>query len=405
MTLDSTAISAILKDQWPEGLDTDLVYQNRPLLAMIKREKDFTGEYYNIPIQYALGSARSNTFATAQGLTKDNAYAQFQVTSATDYGFGKIDGKVVRKATKGAAGAGMFVDALKAAVESAIEQMAQTCSQRAYRSQTGAICQCHATTAPTGTTLTLDTPSSASYFQVGDEIVLSETDGGSLRDSGDSVTVTGIDRDSGTLTIDNISAISGAAAADYIYIKGSAQNGGTAVAAAGLGSWCPVSAPSATTFFGVNRTLEVAKLGGRRVSSTGESIETIFTKADAVCNEAGFDPDVIFIHPQDAARLQNAKEGSKLISDKFSLGFRTLEANGRRFVMDKDCPEGYAFMLDLKGGSFRWLTNGDIEVDEADGAPLSRIATEDAYEMRLALDHQFGGFNPGKIVRVAVPTA
>lgn len=405
MALDSTAISAILKDHWPEGLDTDLVYQNRPLLSMIRREKDFTGEYYNIPLQYALGSARSNDFATASVLSKDNAYAQFQVTSVTDYGFGKINGKVVRKATKGAAGAGMFVDALKAAVESAIEQMAQTCSQRAYRSQSGAICQVSATTAPSGTTLTLDTPSSCSYFQVGDEIVLSVSDGGALTDSGNSVTVTGINRDAGTLTIDNISAISGATTSEYIYIKGSAQNGGTAVAAAGLGSWCPASAPSATLFFGVNRATEVAKLGGRRVSSTGESIETIFTKAHAICVEADFNPDVILIHPQDAARLQNAKEGSKFITDKFSLGFPTIEANGRRFVMDKDCTEGYAFMIDNKGGSFRWLTNGDIEVDEADGAPLSRVSGADEYEMRLALDHNFGGFNPGKLVRVSVPTA
>lgn len=405
MALDSTAISGILKDHWPEGLDTSLIYGTRPALAAIRREKDFTGEYYNIPIQYALGSARSNDFATASALSKDNAYAQFAVTSVTDFGFGKINGKVVRKATKGAAGAGMFVDALKAAVESAIEQMAQTCSQRLYRSQSGAICQVHASTAPSTTTLTLDNPSSCAYFQVGDEIVLSDDDGGALRDSGDSVTVNGINRDSGTLTIDNISAISGAAVGDYIYIKGSAQNNGTAVAAAGLGDWCGVSAPSATTFFGVNRTLNVALLGGRRVSSTGESIETIFTKADALCVEAGFDPEAIFIHPQDAARLQNAKEGAKMMTDKFGLGFRTLEANGRRFVQDKDCPEGYAFMLDAKGGAYRWLTNGDIEVDEADGAPLSRVSGADEYEMRLALDHNFAAFNPGKLVRVPIPTA
>lgn len=405
MTLTASKISAVLMEQWPNGLDTDILYQNRPLLAMIKREKDFTGEYYNIPMQYALGTGRSNTFSDAVANAKDNEFKQFQVTSVTDYGYGLISGQVVRRSTKGRSGAHQFINSLTSAVNGAIEQMSQTCSQRAYRAASGAICRVSSSTAPSGTTLTLDNASSVRYFQVGDELVFSAADGGALRDSGNSLTVTGKDRDSGTLTVDAVSGVSGLTTSDYIYIEGSAQNGGTAVAAAGFGSWCPIAAPSSTAFFGVDRTVNIELLGGRRVSSTGESIETIFTKAHMLAVEAGFNPDVTFIHPQDAGRLQNAKEGSKLISDKFSLGFPTIEANGRRFVMDADCPEGYAFMCDFKGGCYRWLTNGEIEVDETDGAMLSRVSNADSYEMRLALDHNFGAFHTGKIVRIPVPTA
>src|SRR4051812_43425981 len=106
MSLSASAITALLKEQWPEGMDFDLIYQKRPLMAMIERKKNFTGKYYNIPLQYALGSARSNDFATAQAQAKDNAFTQFQVTSVTDYGFGKVDGIVVRKSTKSREGAG-----------------------------------------------------------------------------------------------------------------------------------------------------------------------------------------------------------------------------------------------------------------------------------------------------------
>lgn len=406
MALTVTKITALLKEQWPDGLDTDLLYQNRALLGSIMREKDFVGEHYNIPIQYALGSARSNSFTAAQANTKDNEYKQFNVTNVTDYGYGTISGQVVRKATKSPEGAHQFASGMKEAMKSAIEQMSQTCSQRAYRSQSGAICQVSASTTPSGTTVTLDYPSSVRYFQVGDELVFSVSDGGSLTDSGNSLTVVGLDRDTGTLTTDAVSGVSGLAAGEYIYIEGSAQNGGTAVAAAGLGSWCPSSAPSATTFFGVDRTVNHALLSGRRISSTGESIETIFTKAHMIAVEAGFSPEAIYIHPQDAGRIQNTKEGTKLITEKagLTLGFPTLEANGRRFVLDADCPEGTAFMLDAGGGAFKWLTNGDVEIDEVDGAPISRVSNADSYEFRLALDHNFGGFMPGKIIRIPVPT-
>jgi hypothetical protein len=410
MTLSMSALSAVVKERWPDGLPKNFLYQNHAFLSMMQKEEDFHEQTYNVPAQTTLSGGRSHDFATAQAMSLNNTYVRFQVTPVTDYDYVTFEGRTLRSLSK--ANADQVVKTIEREFEGAMGRLGNNVASEAFRNNTGARCRVHASTAPSTTTLTLDYPSAARFFYVGARIVASETDGGALRDA-DYVTVTAVDYEAGTLTGDGTwtTVITGLAVGDYLYISGdtNATTGAaqsSKVAAAGLDAWCPSSAPSATTFFGVNRALYPQALGGWRISNTGESIETVFIKANAVAQVAGFTLDSVLIHPNDVARLEKAKEGTKEVSvGKYEIGVRRFEAYGSTFYVDPDCQEGTAWAVDIKGGAFKHLINGkQPAIDETDGNKFSRLATSDGYESRIMIDHNFASFNPSRIVRIPLPT-
>jgi hypothetical protein len=387
MTLSISSLSAVVKERWPDGLPKSFIYQNHALLAMLQSENDFHEQTYNVPAQTTLSGGRSHDFATAQAMSLNNTYVRFQVTPVTDYDYVTFDGRTLRGLSK--ASAEQVVKTIEREFEGAMARLGNNVASEAFRSNSGARCQVHASTAPATTTLTLDYPSSARFFYKGAQIQASVADGGALLDTGDYITITAVDYELGTLTGDNNwSNIASIGVGNYLYIKGDAQNAGTAVAAAGLAAWCPASTPSATTFFGVDRSIYPQALGGWRISNTGESVETVFINANAV------------------SRLEKAKEGMKVVNvGKYEIGVRTFEAYGSTFYVDPDCQEGLAWAVDVKGGAFKHLVNGNQPaIDETDGNKFSRLATSDGYESRIMIDHQFAAFNPSRIVRVPIPT-
>src|SRR5690606_15045282 len=60
----------------------------------------------------------------------------------------------------------------------------------------------------------------------------------------------------------------------------------------GLGAWIPASAPSVTPFFGVDRTVDVTRLAGVRVSSAGKPLDEALVDAARRCNREGGRPDI-----------------------------------------------------------------------------------------------------------------
>jgi len=411
MTLSIGSLSAVVKERWPDGLPKSFIYQNHAFLAMLQSDNDFHEQTYNVPAQTTLSGGRSHTFATAQAMSLNNTYVRFQVTPVTDYDYVTFDGRTLRGLSK--SNAEQVVKTIEREFEGAMSRLGNNIASEAFRSNTGSRCQVHASTAPSGTTLTLDYPSSARFFYVGAQVLVSAADGGQLRDP-DYVTVTAVDYEAGTLTGDSTwtTTITGLAVGDYLYINGdtNATSGAaqtSQIAAAGLAAWCPASTPTSTAFFGVNRSLYPQALGGWRIGSTGESVETVFIKANAVCQSAGFGLDTVFIHPNDVARLERAKEGMKSVEvGKYQIGVKTFEAYGSTFYVDPDCQEGIAWAVDVKGGAFKHLVNGNQPaIDETDGNKFSRLATSDGYESRIMIDHNFAAFNPSRIVRIAIPTA
>ena len=95
------------------------------------------------------------------------------------------------------------------------------------------------------------------------------TSTGSLRDSGEALTVTSVSRMATTNQIGvspNLTTISGVASGDFVIPQGDLETPGTYLVMAGMEDWIPASAPGSTAFFGQDRSKDVTRLGGQRVA-------------------------------------------------------------------------------------------------------------------------------------------
>ena len=65
-SLDVSTATAILKELYTNQRVTELSYKNAPLYAMLRKETDFTGELFPLPMRVTNPQGRSNTFSNAK---------------------------------------------------------------------------------------------------------------------------------------------------------------------------------------------------------------------------------------------------------------------------------------------------------------------------------------------------
>lgn len=404
MTLSISDVADILKEQYPEGLDESLVMKHHKLLPMLKRRKDFHGRHLHIPIQYGKPQGRSHTFADSQTYQYDSDYEGFDVTRVNDYGIGRISGETVDAASGG--DSARFIDHLKNEIDGALSSLGDNLAKEAYRGTGGAR---GVVGSISTTTLTLADIEDVVFFEVGMEIQGDTVDGGGTVHTG-SATITAINRDTGVLTTDSnwTSQISSLAADDYLF-----QYGDYDGAAAGVAAWVPSTAPSATAFFGVDRSVDTERLGGIRFAGTSYTMEEVFIRAEARAARSGAKITHFFANPQDVADLKVTLEGKRRYVDVGTqyadINFKGVkvcdgQAGEIPLISDPDCPVNTCYGLDMD--TWGWATMSDApRVISADGLQFERLAASDAYEVRVVARHNFYCKAPGKNMYISLPTS
>lgn len=393
MSLDLTSFSAALKQHYTSDRIENMCYADNPLLAMVSKMEQFGGKNLPIPIIYGNPQNRSATFSTAVAGTTSSNLKDFVLTRAKDYSVASIDNETL-EASKGNSNA--FMEAATTEIDGAMQSITRSLAIALYGTGSGSIGQCNASV--TGTSLVLKQADDVTNFEVGMELVFSASNGGGSVLSG-AVTVTGVDRDSGTLTVDALTAIDGGAgvsANDYIF-----QQGDYDLKIKGLRAWVPDSAPGATAFFSVNRTADVTRLGGIRFDGSAMPIEeALISAASRVAREGG-KPTHCFMNYVDFANLEKAL-GSKVqyvdLKVKADIGFRGIVINGPRgpinVVPDQNCPANRAFMLQMDVWKLYSLGKAPKILD-ADGLKMLREGTADAVQVRVGYYAQLGCRAPG----------
>ncbi len=400
MSLDMSSFAAALKVHYTSDRVENMVYKDNPLLAMLPKMEDFGGKNLPIPIIYGNPQRRSATFATAQSNSTTSLIKDFTLTRASDYSFAAISNEVL-EASKGNANA--FMEAATTEIDGAIQSATRSLAVALYGNGSGSIGQCNAST--TGTSLQLKNAEDVTNYEVGMELVFSTADGGGSVKAG-SVSVVAINRDSGELTTDALSGIatgSGVAANDYIF-----QDGDYDLKLKGLSAWVPASAPSATLFFGVDRSVDVTRLGGIRYDGSALPIEEALISAAARAAREGAKPDTCFMNYSKFADLEKAL-GSKVqyidLKVNADIGFRGMQINGPRgpikIVPDQNCPSAAAFMLQMDVWKLYSLGKAPKILD-ADGLKMLRQSSADGVEVRVGYYAQLGCRAPGWNVRVAL---
>lgn len=375
-----------------------MAYKDNPLMAMLPKMEDFGGKNLPIPIIYGNPQRRSATFTVAQSNQSSSRISDFTLTRASDYSFAAISNEVL-EASKGNANA--FMEAATTEIDGAINSATRSLAVALYGNGSGSIGQAVAST--TGTALQLKNAEDVTNFEVGMKLVFSTADGGGVVKAG-SVAVNGIDRDTGLLTVDALSAIAsgaGVVANDYVF-----QEGDYDLKLKGLSAWLPATAPTATPFFGVDRSVDVTRLGGIRFDGSALPIEEALISAAARAAREGAKPDTTFMNYSKYADLEKAL-GSKVqyidVKVNPEIGFRGMSINGPRgpikIVPDQNCPSDSAFMLQMDVWKLYSLGKAPKILD-ADGLKMLRQSAADGVEVRIGYYAQLGCRGPGFNVRI-----
>jgi hypothetical protein len=261
--------------------------------------------------------------------------------------------------------------------------------------------------------VTLATISDVRKFEINMTLQTASDDGSAAVPAGvrgGFVTVSSIDRLNGIITITvgnwsdpgNIPLI---AVGDNIF-----RAGNYAAVIKGFKAWLPVANPGSTdSFFGVNRSTDVFRLGGVRKVVTGLSPrEGLMTLAMEAFNNGGA-PSHEFRHTADYLNLQLELQsaGNLLVTremaekpsgEPFGIPFEGLYVVGPtgpiKVFPDYNCPQGQDYTLQMD--TWTLAGTGDFPyIDAQDGNRILREESADAYEGRIVGDLQFYCEAPG----------
>lgn len=396
-----------LKAYYTKDYVKNMTYSKRPLFAMLKKFEMMGGgaaasKGFIQPVLFGNPQARSATFSQSQARSTAVAsnIAAFNVTRVKNYSIVTVDGETLRASAIGSEGA--FFEAVKTAVDGAMRAITIDAATNLYRTGFGSIGQVSSPGA--STTLTLVDSDDVVNFEKDQQLVFSASDGADLlRDSADFLTVVGVNRSAGTLTMDaNVTNIAAIANNDFIFIRGDRQDSATPtrLKIAGLGDWVPSTAPTSTAFFGVDRTSDT-RLGGTRFDGTGGQPieETLIDMAMLVTREGG-QPDYAFINPSRFGRLVKSLDTRKRYVDVMvgGIGFSALEvdtpAGTIRVISDPFCPMKRVFMLQMD----TWILGSLGQLPgflHHSGQDKLFLPSDDGVEMRIGYYGNLIGKAPG----------
>jgi hypothetical protein len=374
-----------------------MVYKDNPFLAMVAKYEDFGGENLKLPIKYGIPQGRSATFADAQANKTNTQLKAFLLTRKADYSLASIANETI-EASKGNANA--FMEAATVEIDGAIESATRSLAIACFGDGSGAIGQVLATTSSVAT-FTLKQIDDVTNFEVGMQLKLNATKTGSSGTLSTAVTVDGINRDTGVITL---SASASLTADHFIY-----QEGDYDAKIKGLNAWLPSSAPGSTdSFFGVNRSSDATRLGGIRFDGSSLPLEEALIGAASRVAREGGKPDVCFMNYSNFADLEKAL-GSKVsyvdVKASPEIGFRGILIHGPRgpikVIPDQNCPKNVAFMLQMDVWKLYSLGKAPKILD-SDGLKFLRDSSADSVEVRVGYYAQLGCRGPGYNVRVAL---
>lgn len=426
----STSAFAALKELYIDSQDymKDMVYQKNPGFAVCPKNESpdgFAGKFIPVPIQYSQPQGRSHTFTNAQGNQTPNAYDSFFVYVIQDYQIVTITNLLIEQ-TKSNAGA--FVDEMKREMDGGLKNISNNAAFEFYGSGTatrgitsGALVSVSGSTY----TIQLSNPQNVVNFEVGMTLWASATDGGAVIGSPDLATVSGVNRNTGVITVLETAGAphTNWTTGSYITVQGDIPvTGGTGsgplgqtgsyLAMSGLAAWIPFTDPASNdSFWSVNRSTDPTRLGGLRFNASGYTISEGMTNALGFANREGADPDMGIMGFQSFTNVVNelgAKvEYVEVKHDEVDVaweGIRFHSAYGYITILaDRSAQPMNCWVLTLDTICLRSLGKiPHIITYGIEGLEGLRVGNSDALEVRIAWYGNFICSGPGFNMNVAL---
>jgi hypothetical protein len=399
--LDLTAMNAALKEYYGGQVVENLVYRDNPFLAMVKKMTEFGGKYYPIPIITGVSQGRSSDFATAQTNQTPVQIQEFMLTRKSDYSIARIDNQTMEASRTDKMS---FLRGAQTAIDGAIRTITLSIASALFRSGSGAIGRL--TGAPSSGVCTLTDANAVVNFEVGQVLQCTngtnETD--AVRTSGSPLGyVIAVDRTAGTVTVatsansNTPAPPTGWTTNNYLIVQGDAG-----AKPSGLEAWIPTTAPTSSTFYTVDRSVDPVRLGGVRYDGSAQSIEEALIDASMLVAREGGKPDVCVTSFSGYGALEKAL-GAKVqyidYKGPADIAFRGIRINGHnseiKVFPDRNCPSTKGYMLQMDTWTLYSLNDAPHILRYSDGNEMLRVANADAAEVRIAAYYNLGCNAPG----------
>lgn len=389
----------VLKRLFADGVPLDLATRARVLLTKMEKVDDFAGDDMAIPITVnnpqAAGPNPGVAYKAAfTGGTAANNYKRFLLTQYTLHNSVRLTRQAIMAAR--AKGRGAFVDLLEDRTNGMLDQMGDVASQWLYGDGTAQIGS-RATSGLTGEVVTLAIPDDVKHFWAGMQLVVYNGSGTSYRtisgasgDGGIYVTVASVDEDNGkfTLTTGDAAAIGSFSDGDFFAPAGVTSS---FQAWPGLAAWLPLTTPSATSFFGVDRSVDPRRLAGVRLDNSTASIESNIMTVGEACNTTFKGRErICMLNPVNYTSLSLSLDSKHVYNDDVDgvVGFEYIKvytsAGAIKVYADPACPTNRGYVLDMSTWKFHHMGGFPHLVDD-NGLMLEPIDSQNAVLIKGAL--------------------
>jgi len=359
-----------------------LTFEDNPFLAAILKADDFIGEDLAIPV--IVGNPQGRSAAIADAITGKSVsqIKRFILTRVQDYGAVDL-GREAMLASRSNEGAFMQVKTLE--MDGIIAALSNSLSRALFGNGGGSIGRVNNSGFAT-TALDLVKDSDAVNFEINQILELASADGTSGAVRTGSLTVTAVDHDASsnqvTTSADLSTGVAAIAQNDFIF-----ANGDFGIKVVGMDGWIPSSAPGATTFFGLDRTVSIARLSGLRLDGSTLPVKETLIKAASKLARFNSTPDHAVVSYTTLENL-SLELGTQVVRDQLQadgpFNFETIQlrtANGIvKIFADRSCPNGVGWMYKARHLKLHHLS-GIPHIFQDDGL-LARNSTTDSYELR-----------------------
>lgn len=409
-TTTNTNADAILKDVYNDEKIQEQSYGENPFYGFVQKKRGQTagGRRYIQVVEFGNPGGASADYASAMTDNTVSSYEDFAIPRKFQYQRVKVAHELLF-ATERKSDA--WINAL-GEFDRGFRSFGEKVGRRLYRTQGGSLGQLSISSTTT-TTLQFTDNAAVFNFYIGQILQFSTTDGtGSLLDSGDTTSVTGVDHESGTVTIadDFATKITGATTSAFVF-----QRGDYNACLAGLEDWLPVTNRStklAAAFNGVTRSPSPVYLGGVFMDGrTFGGLDEVFIKLSGKIGKYGGKPDYAFANPESLSDLELITNSrvrimgaldTKMVGESGNVivgfqGYRVL-VGGRAVDVygDRNCPSNRFYEVQLSTWTL-WHTGDLINWlgESYTGKKIMPSQNEDTGESRLGGYMNLGCSAPG----------
>lgn len=400
MGLNLTNFAPMLKTIYTKEKVQNLTYKNKAFLAQLAKDEKFYGDSKVVPVIFGNPQGRSAAFATAQANKGNTQSIKFTITRSKDYQLLSIDNETIEASQNDA---GAFASARTTEIDGGMDNISSALAIDLFGTGSGSRGQLSSAQNVALTVVTLENKQDIVKIEVNMPLVLSSADGGGSVRSG-TMYVKSVDRKAGTFVVSATAGgaaaaistcISAAAASDYVFVAGDYD-----AKVKGLAAWLPYGGPSATSFFGVDRTQDATRLGGVWDDLSGMPIDEALIEAAALMHREGSMLDKFWMHTTKMSDLIKTL-GSKVQyvdAQVGQIGFRGVRVQTNDGVVDcfadRNCKSTSLFAL--QSNTWKLETLGSApRILNMDSLEALREATSDGIEIRIGYYGQLSCNAPG----------